>query len=154
LEDKMIIKYAMINIADGTIHGVIAPSDTTAFTDGSIVNDRLIKIWPEEFYGIKPSRKRWNGASFVDMPAQPNEFYIWENAAWTFQQDKFMDHMRTSRDGRLFATDWTQVPDAPLTAEQVTAFRNYRQDLRDVPNNLTGAERSLDDIAWPTPPVL
>jgi len=40
---------------------------------------------------------------------------------------------RAKRDRLLSATDWTQIPDAPLTADQKAAYAAYRQALRDVP---------------------
>lgn len=46
---------------------------------------------------------------------------------------EMVDDMRARRDGLLFACDWTQLPDAPLTEAQRTAWRTYRQALRDVP---------------------
>jgi len=40
---------------------------------------------------------------------------------------------RTTRDGLIASCDWTQMPDAPLTAAQRAAWVTYRQSLRDVP---------------------
>ena len=56
--------------------------------------------------------------------------------------------LRTERDRRLAATDWTQLPDVPLTAEQRAAWQQYRQALRDVPEQ-PGAPW---DVVWPEPP--
>jgi hypothetical protein len=41
------------------------------------------------------------------------------------------------RNNKLAASDWTQMPDVPLTDEQVTAWREYRQALRDWPETVT-----------------
>lgn len=38
---------------------------------------------------------------------------------------------RVERNGRLSASDWTQLPDAPLSAEARQAWGLYRQILRD-----------------------
>jgi len=43
------------------------------------------------------------------------------------------------RDKQLAASDWTQVPDSPLSDEKKEAWRVYRQALRDFPNTYTGA---------------
>jgi hypothetical protein len=40
---------------------------------------------------------------------------------------------RNERNMKLTFTDWTQLPDAPLTAETKAAWAAYRQALRDVP---------------------
>jgi len=41
--------------------------------------------------------------------------------------------MRQIRASLLAASDWTQMPDSPLTAEQRQAWADYRQALRDFP---------------------
>ena len=42
--------------------------------------------------------------------------------------------VRDQRSGRLNSSDWTQLPDSPLTEEQKNAWRQYRQELRDITN--------------------
>ena len=42
-------------------------------------------------------------------------------------------NQRELRNGRLTETDWTQLPDCPLTKEKVIEFREYRKYLRDLP---------------------
>lgn len=51
---------------------------------------------------------------------------------------------RRIRNDLLASTDWTQVPDSPLSEEQKQAYRTYRQALRDM--TFTG------DIIWPKKP--
>jgi len=58
--------------------------------------------------------------------------------------------IRDKRNGYLGKTDWTQMPDAPLTAEKKTEFAEYRQALRDITNNLDNS----DEVVWPTEPTL
>lgn len=56
---------------------------------------------------------------------------------------------RSLRDALLRASDWTQLPDTPLTAELKVAWASYRQLLRDVPN-----QRGFPDaVEWPEWPV-
>ena len=55
---------------------------------------------------------------------------------------------RNERNLRLTFTDWTQLPDAPLTAEQKAAYAVYRQALRDVPEQAGFP----DAIEWPEEP--
>ena len=42
--------------------------------------------------------------------------------------------VRDERNGKLNSSDWTQLPDSPLTEEQKNAWRQYRQELRDITN--------------------
>ncbi|GAB7022171.1 tail fiber assembly protein [Salidesulfovibrio brasiliensis] len=53
--------------------------------------------------------------------------------------------VRKERDERLRLSDWTQLADAPLDDAQKTAWADYRQALRDVPQQ-TGFP---DVVEWP-----
>jgi len=57
--------------------------------------------------------------------------------------------LRAQRDALLTACDFSQLPDAPLTAQQVTAYQTYRQELRDLPANTV----DIDAVVFPTKPV-
>ncbi len=50
--------------------------------------------------------------------------------------------VRKERDAKLAACDWRASSDVTLD----TAWRTYRQALRDVPEQLPG------EVTWPTPP--
>lgn len=52
--------------------------------------------------------------------------------------------VRTQRNAKLAASDWTQLPDAPVDAAE---WAEYRQALRDVTD-----QTDPFDIAWPTAP--
>jgi hypothetical protein len=80
----------------------------------------------------------WNGDDWElrDIPTTPPE----PEATW--------DDIRAMRNGKLAASDWTQLPDIPLSEKEVTAWRTYRQELRDIQ---TG-EGSPSDVIWPTAP--
>jgi len=53
--------------------------------------------------------------------------------------------VRSERDGLLAATDWWAVSDRAMSADET----NYRQALRDVPQNFA----SPADVVWPTKPA-
>jgi len=42
--------------------------------------------------------------------------------------------LRRARDRELRKTDWTQLADAPITANKRVEWANYRQQLRDLPS--------------------
>ena len=52
----------------------------------------------------------------------------------------------------LRATDWTQVPDAPLNGPKKTAWATYRSDLRANWNTAKPTDDPLSNMVWPTPP--
>ena len=65
------------------------------------------------------------------------------------QAAKEMRGLRSERNRRLRDCDWTQLPDANLSAEEIEAWRVYRRDLRDLPANTPDPLNP----AWPTPPA-
>ena len=47
------------------------------------------------------------------------------------------EEIRELRDARLKETDWTQMPDSPLSDSEKTAWATYRQGLRDMMDGYT-----------------
>ena len=62
---------------------------------------------------------------------------------------KHWDAVIDKRNRRLQASDWTQIPDSPLTDAKKTEWATYRQKLRDLP----ATESDYDNPTWPTEPV-
>lgn len=77
---------------------------------------------------------RWDGAAFLPPPPPPSPT---------------AEELRARRDALLVASDWTQLPDAPLAAERRAAWQSYRQALRDVPQQ----PGFPGDVVWPTAPT-
>lgn len=61
------------------------------------------------------------------------------------------DQIRSARTSRLSASDWTQVPDAPLTTAQRNSWAVYRQSLRDLPSQYQN-ETDFANVVFPNPP--
>ena len=59
--------------------------------------------------------------------------------------------VRAVRDSKLSETDWTQVADAPLSAEKKQEFTAYRQALRDHPQNHDNPVTAAAN--WPKKPT-
>lgn len=55
--------------------------------------------------------------------------------------------LRSERDSLLKESDWTQMPDSPLTEEQKQEWQVYRQALRDLPQTA-----DINNIVYPTKP--
>jgi|TARA_R110001606_G_scaffold398992_1_gene579833 hypothetical protein len=83
--------------------------------------------------------------------ARPGDYYSWENEAWVLDSSAFFTLVRQHRDSRLYASDWTQVADAPLTDAKKAEWVTYRAILRRVPAENSGAV-DITEIAWPTAP--
>ena len=64
----------------------------------------------------------------------------------TFEQQEMQ--VRAQRNSLLNLCDWTQLSDAPLTTEQKQEWAEYRQALRDVPEQ-AGFPAA---VVWPSAP--
>jgi hypothetical protein len=64
------------------------------------------------------------------------------------KEERLWAALRSERNAKLSACDWTQVADAPLTTEKKAEWAAYRQDLRDLP------EETADPASpsWPAEP--
>ena len=60
------------------------------------------------------------------------------------------DDIRFKRDRLIAETDKTQLLDSQLTKEAQAEFAEYRQALRDLPQNFDNP----DDVIWPEKPEL
>tara|TARA_R110002020_G_scaffold100049_3_gene236956 strand:+ start:2599 stop:2883 length:285 start_codon:yes stop_codon:yes gene_type:complete len=55
---------------------------------------------------------------------------------------------RMHRNGLLDKSDWTQLPNSPLTDEKKAEWATHRQELRDMPAGFT----KVSEVVFPTPP--
>jgi len=92
----------------------------------------------------------------LEMPAELDKDCVkCENGVIVADQDKLdakearkWAQLRAERDSRLAQCDWTQIPDSPLDAQAKADYADYRQALRDLPEN------TVDPLnpSWPTEP--
>jgi len=60
-----------------------------------------------------------------------------------------MQALRRQRDRLLRDSDYTQIPDFPISDEDRGAWAAYRQQLRDLPETIPDPAT----VAWPQPPA-
>lgn len=61
----------------------------------------------------------------------------------------YWQEFRKIRNYKLFQSDWSQLSDAPLTEDQKNAWQVYRQELRDLPENITDPKPLVLDSNHP-----
>lgn len=66
------------------------------------------------------------------------------------EQAERLQAMRQERDRLLRETDWTQLPDSPLSPQEQAAWAAYRKALRDLPSQVDSKGKSK--ILFPNPP--
>ena len=86
----------------------------------------------------------------VAIPPKPSIYSVFDftTKQWVQNETIAISDVSIKRQRLLYASDWTQIPNGPLTAEQQTAWAIYRQELRDVPQQL-GYPYNVD---WPVAP--
>ena len=71
----------------------------------------------------------------------------WNNGAF----DRAITSLRQRRNSLLASCDWTVLTDSQLTTTEKTAWKTYRQALRDITENLTTAEQ-INAVVFPDKP--
>ena len=91
---------------------------------------------------------RYHATPNGTVPFTPEEEAEWDAMEAEYAagaNDRAAAEVRTERDAKLISCDWTQAADAPVDQ---AAWANYRQALRDIPNQ----EGFPTDVAWPAKP--
>jgi len=86
------------------------------------------------------------GDGYLWDPERKAYTQLWEQRPWSAEriaQDRAerLTRLRGERNALLTASDWTQLEDAPLTALEKGQWRVYRQQLRDLPTQVTDPKR-------------
>ena len=141
---------------EGEISSLSIPQGANNPPEGYLESEDVIIVYiqfeiPDAAYFISHHYYDIDSGSFVERSPRPNAVAIWMDKQWLWDVDDFLDLVRKERNIRLFQTDWTQIPDTSLTAEQVEIAKTYRQALRDMISDCHSAQ-TLDDIPWPMKP--
>ena len=122
----------------------IIADDKFVSKDGVGISGLSLKDFPSDVWAVQ-----WNGSKGTvekrDMSVTeitditPYNAWVteWETANSTLSsaQDLTLDEFREWRNSLLNETDWTVLPDSPLSAEKQAEWKTYRQKLRDLPAN-------------------
>jgi hypothetical protein len=87
----------------------------------------------------------------VEIPPQPSQYSTFDfpTKQWVLTPDLAIADVLTARNKLLFSTDWTQIPNNPLTSEMQAEWATYRQQLRDIPQQ-SGYPYN---VVWPVAPA-
>lgn len=103
----------------------------------------IITLTPEQLERIKVIRAE-NAAKMEERVLPPSN----EEILISFQ----LENIRTERNQKLRASDWTQGADVPDSIK--TPYATYRQQLRDLPTTISLPKMPLEESDWPTEPSL
>jgi hypothetical protein len=77
----------------------------------------------------------------------PSALFLWGEYPDTLVENKWR-LITQYRNELLSRCDWTQLPDAVLTLDEKILWQDYRQLLRDIPQDYLNP----DDVVFPTSP--
>jgi len=126
---------------------VILDSNTLSVSDWYFSDSPIVPVTP----GIRlpvPEGLTWDvvkgqqDGEEVTLVADPAKLEAKTQAAWTA--------LRLKRNQLLEASDYTQLQDAHLSAEKKSAWADYRQALRDLPDEVTDPT----NVDWPLDPTV
>ena len=72
----------------------------------------------------------------------------WQNGG---ALENALNNLRAERNGLLKDSDWTDLPNTPLTDEKKSEWQTYRTNLRDITDGLTTVEE-VNAVEFPTKP--
>lgn len=94
-----------------------------------------------------------SGCSYQEFDGNPLNKKLVDGELIDLEIEPFLFAMtlRDSRNALLTQSDWTQLPDSPLTESDKIAWQAYRQELRDLPESYPEAT-PIDEVVFPNPP--
>ena len=92
----------------------------------------------------------WDGEWKTREPS-PNIYSTWNGSSWEWDLEDLMIGVRNVRNGLLSKSDWTQMPDSPLTDKKKKEWKKYRDELRGL-EFVSDDISSVSDVTWPKEP--
>lgn len=80
--------------------------------------------WIQAYTSVKEGKWKWINGEHTFISYEQTQLDEWELGA-----------IRAKRNELLTKSDWTQIPNNPLTSEQQAEWADYRQRLRDMTNS-------------------
>lgn len=86
----------------------------------------------------------------INMPSKQDgaAYFDYDIKQWVLDYSTQENIVKLQRDKLLYESDWTQIPNGPLTIEQQESWAVYRQQLRDI----TSQSGYPFNVIWPTKP--
>lgn len=126
--------YAVDYVGDATWHAVQWQNVTGGWIE--YIDGRVMDIGPDVYDAVvRPFVRAWEIARAESL--RP------------LSDDDLATQVRAQRNALIAACDWTMLPDAPLTAEELAVWTAYRQALRDVPQQVGFPA----GVQWPEAPA-
>ena len=115
------------------------------------IEDILVTLHRGQWFGWSDSKNKIYANLVIhdDQYAKPTKASL-EAALATLQAAHPWRVVRGKRDALLRKSDWTAVTDTALSEAEQTAWAEYRQALRDLPQTYSSSSSS---VIYPEPPA-
>lgn len=138
------MSHTIYNTATGRIESVVScPPEMVSLQFDSATHSALEGSFDDNSYYVEAGVP-------VPMPPKPSPHHVFDYTTKQWFDPRTPETewplVRAERDRRLLASDWTQLPDVPLSTKE--AWASYRQALRDIT-----LQADPFNIVWPTPPA-
>lgn len=149
----MAIQVAFVNDNGDVVH-IMSPGTDNMYIDGEVYAGNIARhIDTSEIPSTFISTKYYDFDlnQFMTRASRPSSFHNWnkQQKIWEFDFSRALEWVRIERNKYLSLTDWTQLTDVPLTEEERLGWQQYRQTLRDLPDNIPNTIQNIDEIVWP-----
>ena len=128
------MKYAVINEKEKILR--TSEEEPTYIFEGK----KIVEITDEQAEQVE--------ASSEPLFLIEGELLTFKAKLWREQPETVKELLRPERDRLLAASDWTQLNDTNLPEETISAWAAYRQDLRDLTDNIN----TDGTVTFPTNP--
>lgn len=144
---------ALVNTSTGEIVRLIYPPNSSDYIEGEMLDGYQIKWCTSDGMNCHTHYYDYTANAFAAKGEQPSRFHYfdWDHKTWVNDIPSLFVEIRQYRNGLLAASDWTQMPDSPLSDEDKANWVMYRDQLRNFPQWNSGAT-DWDSLVWPTPP--
>lgn len=92
----------------------------------------------------------WDG-EWKEREKAPNSLSTWNGSSWEWDIESLMPQVRSARNVMLARSDWTQMPDSPLSEDVKLDWQIYREELRSL-SFVQDDISNLQDVDWPEEP--
>jgi|TARA_R110002074_G_scaffold1229_7_gene7393 hypothetical protein len=148
--------WAMCDKNTGNIQYIMSVNNNSDYSQAGFYGEyRTFEIASDADHvkAVEESYYDYDSNLFLPRNKRPTPYYMWTtNKRWEVDTVTLMAALNQERTEKLYASDWTQAADSPLTDAKKAEWATHRQALRDVPQNLAEDFDNLVGFAWPTPP--
>ena len=92
-----------------------------------------------------------DNGQLINIPVRPSNQHEFNylTKSWVINIELLKEVVIAQRSNLLLKSDWTQLPNSPLTQQQQGQWATYRQALRDI----TTQSGYPTNVIWPTKPT-